>query len=211
MKFTILSMVTLAVSAAASPLVARAAPTSIDEALEQVNGLVSGGDLVTLLEGALNSIQGHTGAINSTLSQVNSNAISQEDGSSQLAAPIDGLKSDLTKLVSGLNANPTSGITASQDEVTQVVSLVKALLVELVNTAKSIASAPGQAAPLTALLDSVFALLASILSTLVGLLDVVASPLVDLLTSIVPSLKDGDILPLVSPVLGLITSLFRGH
>lgn len=63
MKFSILSMVTLAISAAASPLATRGTPTSIDQAIEQVGEVSESGDVITLLKGAISSVKGHTTAI----------------------------------------------------------------------------------------------------------------------------------------------------
>ncbi|KAI6783626.1 uncharacterized protein J7T54_005655 [Emericellopsis cladophorae] len=209
MKFSIVSVLALAASATATPIVGGllgGVGDALKGAVTEVGGTPqSSGDIATLLEGTLSSVKERTGAMNATVAQVQSKDMSADAADDELLGQIQGLQLDLSQLVNSLTT--AAGIPVAEGDVDRVLGLINALLNEVLATVNSLVTVLGLRAQLTSLLTSVFSLLANILTLLVGLLGGLLPALVGGLTPLLAGLGNGLLAPLLTPIVALVAAI----
>ncbi|KAG9256763.1 uncharacterized protein F5Z01DRAFT_697570 [Emericellopsis atlantica] len=209
MKFSIVSVLALAASATATPILGGlvgGVGDALKGAVSKVGGAPqSSDDIATLLEGTLASVKERTGAMNATVAQVQSKDITADAADDQLLGQIQGLKLDLSQLVNSLTT--AAGIPVPKGDVDRVLTLVNALLNEVLATVNTLVTVLGLRVQLTSLLHSVFSLLANILTLLIGLLGGLLPALVGGLTPLLAGLGNGLLAPLLTPIVALVAAI----
>ena len=235
MKATFFALATMAATAFAAPApAASTAPTTdVSGAIEELtdllntdiglgqivdgatstptkraNDIKSGADLNKLLEGVIGSIKGNTGSINSTMTKVQDGSISKDDATTDALAQLKDMHFKLTDILTKILG--AAGLDVASGDIDRTLTLVVALLSEVLFTVKSLVTILGIRAQLVSILHSVFGLLGNILTGLVGLLAGLLPGLVAALTPLLAGLGNGVLAPLLTGVAGLLASLALG-
>lgn len=161
--------------------------------------------LISMLTSGLANVKQATGALNQTVSQVQSGDLSQVDATKQAAAQLQDMHfklADILKQILG-----AAGLDVSATDLDTVLSLVVALVAEVLFTVKALLTILGIRPQLASILHSVFGLLSNILAALVSLLAGLLPGLVAALTPLLVSLGNGILAPLLTVVAGLLAGL----
>lgn len=218
----LVTFATMAISALASPLYGASGvqETAASTATETVSSCTQ---VITILEGSIVKIQDRTSSIStypppfcitrhlltkdtdSTVARVESGDMDKEDGTKYITGEIEGIKVDLTKIVTSLTGAAVIKIEAGQ--VDRVLALVNILLRELLATVNYAVTTLSLGDTLSGLLKVVFGLVAKILILLIGLLGGLLPGLLTILASVLKGLGHGLLAPILKPVLTLVTGL----
>ena len=231
MKFSLVAIATMATAVMAAPQTMRR--DEVSDSIQQltdlvfgtgdqdlgvgeiVNGITSPGKraeaihdvsgLQNVLDNGLSTIQENTGAINSTLAQVKSGEISKDQAVKDVAPQLQAMHFKLTDILkqildaAGINANPA--------DLDRTLTLVTALLSEVLFTVKSLVTILGIRPQLASILHSLLGLVSNILTGLIALLGGLLPGLVTGLAPLLAGLGNGVLAPLLTGVAGLLAGL----
>lgn len=131
--------------------------------------------------------------------------MSEDEASSALEEILDGLKNDLTEIVTALT--DAAGIDVEDGQLEKVLDLVNTLLTLLLGAVERIVNTLGLGDILSAILKIVFGLVSKILVLLIGLLGGILPGLVEILDGLLNGLTGGLLEPILAPVFGLLKGL----
>lgn len=231
MKFSLVAIATMATAVMAAPQTMRR--DGVSDAVQQLTDLAFGsgdqelgvGEIVdgitspgkraeaihdisalqTVLGNGLSNLQETTGAINSTLAQVQSGAITKDQAVKDVAPQLQAMHFKLTDILkkildaAGINANPA--------DLDRTLTLVTALLSEVLFTVKSIVTILGIRPQLASILHSLLGLVSNIITALIALLGGLLPGLVTGLAPLLAGLGNSVVAPLLTGVAGLLAGL----
>lgn len=172
-------------------------------------GIESGADLISVLESGLSGLKENTANINSTISQVQDGSMTKDAAADAAADELKDIQFKLSDILQKiLNA---AGLNVSKTDLNKVLTLVVALVSELLFTVKTLLTILGIRPQLASILHSVFGLLSNILAGLIGLLGALLPGLIAALTPLLAGLGNGLLAPLLTGVAGLLAGLSLGQ
>ncbi|CEJ82987.1 hypothetical protein VHEMI03023 [[Torrubiella] hemipterigena] len=220
MKFSLFAMTAMVATAFAAPSV----PTNtVNDAVEQLTDIVvddlgvgellskrdepikDATGLINVLSTGLDSIKVTTGAINTTLAQVQSGAVSKDNGTATAGTQLTELHYKLTEILQKLLG--AAGIDIQAADHDKVLGLIVELVSEVLYTVKALLTVLGVRKVLASILQSVFTLLAEILSALVSLIGTLVPALIAALSPLLSALGNTVLAPLLSIIADLLASL----
>ncbi|KAK2594318.1 hypothetical protein QQS21_007963 [Conoideocrella luteorostrata] len=227
MKTTFFYLATLAASAFAAPTVnVVARPVGvIDDAVNIVDDvvandlsvgqvvdgivskreIVSSGELIQLLTGAIKTVKGQTGAINGTLAKVQDGTLNEDDASNNVSKQLQDMHFKLTEVLTKVLGS--TGLSVVDGDVDKVLDLVVVLVSEVLCTVKLLLTILGLRSQIASLLHSVFSIVAGLLKVLIGLVTGLLPGLVAALSPLLAGIGSGLLAPLLTPVVGLLAGL----
>lgn len=221
MKFSIFAMTAMVATAFAAPSVpsTHGANSAIEELTSAVTDdlgasqllskrdspIKDGASLISVLTSGLESIKVTTGAINSTLAQVQSGAVSKDNGTKSTSTELGQLHYKLTDILQKLHG--AAGIKIDSKDNDSVLSLIVDLVSEILYTVKAILTVLDLGGLLSSILHLVFTLVAEILEAVVELVGAIVPDLVDVLSSLLGGLGDTVLAPLLSIIANVLAAL----
>lgn len=177
-------------------------PTSV---IKRADPITDAQGLISMLTSGLANVKQVTGALNGTMSQVQSGDLSKTDATKQAASQLMDMHFKLTDILKQIL--DSAGLNVSGTDLDKVLTLVVALVAEVLFTVKTLLTVLGIRPQLASILHSVFGLLANILTALIGLVAALVPGLIAGLSPLLAGLGNGVLAPLLTVVAGLLAGL----